>query len=99
MGSNSLSFLLSKASKIDHKYLLMRSKKIFKNKRRNDVLTDIKLSKKLDISKKSRASKRSKKSRVSKRSKKNRVSKKSKKNRVTKKTKKNRVTKKTKQTE
>ena len=69
MGSNSLSFLLSKASKIDHKYLLMRSKKIFKNKRRNDVLTYRKLSKKLDISKKNRVSKKSKKNRVTKKTK------------------------------
>jgi len=78
MGSNSLYFLLSKASKIDHKYLLMRSKKIFKNKGGSVSLKDRKLPKKLDISKKSRVYKKSKKSKVSKKSKKSRLSKKSK---------------------
>lgn len=74
MGSKSLSFLLSKASKIDHKYLLMRSKKIFKNKGGNVVLKSGKLPKKLDMSKKSR---KYKKTKVSRKPKKSRISKKS----------------------
>ena len=84
MGSNSLSFLLSKASKIDHKYLLMRSKKIFKNKGGSVVLKDRKLHKKIDVSKKSRKNKKSKVSRKSRKNKKSKVSRKSKKFRVSK---------------
>ena len=78
MGSKSLSFLLSKASKIDHKYLLMRSKKIFKNKGGSVVLKDRNLPKKLDVSKKSRKNKKSKVSRKSRKNKKSKVSRKSK---------------------